>query len=101
MRILFSLFLICFLTIGVLAQQGATVSGQLTDNGKFLADTQVKIVKPESQIQIAVATTDANGNYQFENITDGNYFLVFTNSQSREIKQFAVVKDGKITTDFP
>ncbi len=101
MRILFSLFLICFLTIGVLAQQGATISGQLTDNGKILANTQVKIVEYKSQIQIAVATTDANGNYQFENTADGKYFLVFTNSQNQEIKQFAVVKDGRSTTDFP
>ncbi|MDQ3321697.1 MAG: TonB-dependent receptor [Acidobacteriota bacterium] len=100
MRILKSLFLICFLTIGISAQQGATISGQLTDNGKVSANTQVRIVKPESQIQIAVATTDADGNYQFENLADGNYFLVFTNLQNQEIRQFAVVKDGKITTDF-
>jgi len=101
MRILFSLFLICFLTIGILAQQGATISAQLTDNGKVLANTQVKLVKPESQTQVASATTDASGNYQFGDIGDGNYFLIFTNLQNQEIRQFAVIGDGKITIDFP
>jgi outer membrane receptor protein involved in Fe transport len=100
MKILFSLFLICFLTIGILAQQNATISGQLTDNGKVLAKTQVKIVKPESQTQVAVAITDANGNYQIENVADGNYFLIFTNPQGAEVRQFIVVKDRKVTDDF-
>jgi outer membrane receptor protein involved in Fe transport len=101
MKILFSLFLICFLTIGILAQQDPTISGQLNDNGKVLANTQVKIIKPESQTQVAAAKTDAGGNYQIESLADGDYFLIFTNPQGAEIRQFIVVRDGKVTTDFP
>ncbi|MBA2620866.1 MAG: TonB-dependent receptor, partial [Acidobacteria bacterium] len=100
MKVLFSLYLICFLTIGILAQTNATISGQLTDDGKALANTQIRIIKPESQTQIAVAVTDASGNYQIANLSDGNYVLIFAGSQGMEARQFIVVRDGKITTDF-
>lgn len=100
MRILKSLFLICLLTIGISAQDGATITGQLTDRGNVLANTEVKVIKAESQTQIATAATNADGNYQIENIADGDYVLIFANAQRVEVRQFIVVKDGKVTTDF-
>jgi len=92
--------LICLLTIGISAQDGATITGQLTDRGNVLANTEVKVIKAESQTQIATAATNADGNYQIENIADGDYVLIFANAQRVEVRQFIVVKDGKVTTDF-
>ncbi len=92
--------MICLLTIGISAQDGATITGQLTDRGNVLANTEVKVIKAESQTQIATAATNADGNYQIENIADGDYVLIFANAQRVEVRQFIVVKDGKVTTDF-
>ncbi len=69
MRIIKILSLICFLTIGILAQTNADVSGQLTDAGKIVANTLVKLVSKTREFTTA---TDEQGNYRFENIADGD-----------------------------
>lgn len=74
MKILISIFLICFLIISVSAQQGTAVSGRLTFNGRVISNTQIKLV---SQTQEFDATTDSNGNYRFENVPNGTYLLTF------------------------
>lgn len=74
MKILSSLFLICFLTISILAQQTVTVSGQLIFNNKIVPNAQVKLVSKTQEFE---TTTDANGNYRFANVADGNYLLIF------------------------
>ncbi|MDQ6789018.1 MAG: TonB-dependent receptor [Acidobacteriota bacterium] len=102
MRILFSLFLICFLTIGVLAQQkGATILGQLTDDGKVLANTQVKLVPNNAlaQGETYATTTDGEGNYKFENVADGSYQIAFTSSTNKQVLQKVYyIKKGKDVT---
>lgn len=79
MKVIEILSLICFLTFGILAQQTATVSGQLTDAGKIVANQNIKLV---SATETYETTTDANGNYQFADIADGNYLLVYNNKQA-------------------
>ena len=80
MKILKVLSIICFLTIGILAQQAATVSGTLTDSGKIAANQNIKLISAAETFE---TTTDANGNYRFETVADGNYLLVYNNKQAR------------------
>ena len=80
MRIIKILSLICFLTFGISAQQTATISGQLTDEGRKVANQTIKLV---SATETFDTITDASGSYQFANIADGNYLLVYNNKQAR------------------
>jgi outer membrane receptor for monomeric catechols len=79
MRIIKILSLICFLTIGILGQQSATVSGRLTNDGRTVSNQNVKLVSATETFE---TTTDANGNYRFENVANGNYLLVYNNRQA-------------------
>ncbi len=84
MRIIKILSLICILTIGILAQQSVTVSGQLT-----VANQKIKLVSADKTFE---TITDTNGNYQFANIAGGNYLLVYNNKQA-SVK----VADGQVS----
>ena len=79
MRIIKILSLICFLTIGILGQTTATVAGKLTDEGATIANQTIKLVSATENFE---TTTDASGNYQFANIADGNYLLVYGGKQA-------------------
>ncbi len=79
MKIIKVLSLICFLTIGILAQEGATVSGQLNDNGQIAANQKISLISANETLE---ATTDANGKYQFEAVADGIYLLIYNNKQA-------------------
>ena len=76
MKIIKILSLICFLTIGIRAQTGATVSGRLTEGETAVKTT---VVLQKKGIEIARAQTDENGYYKFENLPDGEYTLVVLN----------------------
>ena len=69
MRIIKILSLICFLTIGIWAQQTATVSGKLTEQGRTVANQRIRLV---SSTETYETTTDASGNYRFENVPEDN-----------------------------
>ncbi|MDQ3712833.1 MAG: TonB-dependent receptor, partial [Acidobacteriota bacterium] len=79
MKVIKILSLICILTFGILAQQTATVSGQLIDDGRKIVNQTIKLVSATETFE---TTTDASGNYQFANIADGNYLLVYNNKQA-------------------
>jgi len=79
MKVIKILSLICFLTFGISAQQTATVSGQLTDEGRKIVNQTIRLVSATETFE---TTTDASGNYQFANIADGNYLLVYNNKQA-------------------
>ncbi|MGC2238147.1 MAG: TonB-dependent receptor [Pyrinomonadaceae bacterium] len=89
MKIIKVLSLICFLWVGILAQQSATVTGQLNDAGKIIVNEKVKLV---SQTESFETTTDANGNYRFENVANGNYLLVYNDKQA-SVK----IENGKVS----
>jgi len=74
MKIIKVLSLVCFLTIGILAQTNTAVSGQLTDDGEIVANMPIRLV---SKTREFTATTDEQGNYRFENIADGDYLLIY------------------------
>ena len=74
MRVLGSLFLVGILVLSVFGQQSATVVGKLIEDGKPVAQKRVVLF---TQTQTFEATTDQEGNYEFENVSDGNYLLKF------------------------
>ena len=67
MRIIKVLGLICFLTIGILAQTGANVSGQLIVESKVYSNIEIKLVPRYkfAQDKTYTAKTDNEGNYSF------------------------------------
>ncbi len=79
MKIIKILSLICFLTIGILAQTATTVSGKLIDEGKAVANQPIKLVSATETFE---TTTDADGNYQFANVADANYLLIYNGKQA-------------------
>jgi len=88
MRIIKILSLSCFLWVGVSAQTNAIVSGQLTNDGKIVANTQIRLV---SKTREFTAATDEKGNYRFENIADGDYLLIYGEKRA-QVK----IEDGNI-----
>jgi len=78
MKILFSLFLIYFLTIGVLAQDVSTLQGRITNYGQGLKDTEILLYQPSKADRVFSTRTDNDGNYRFENIPNGTYILKVT-----------------------
>ncbi|MCU1288811.1 MAG: Outer rane receptor for ferrienterochelin and colicin [Acidobacteria bacterium] len=79
MKIIKALSLIYILTIAVIAQQNATVSGTLIDEGQIVANQKIRLVTQNETFETA---TDQNGNYRFENIANGTYLLVYNNKQA-------------------
>ncbi|CAA9395639.1 MAG: Outer membrane vitamin B12 receptor BtuB [uncultured Pyrinomonadaceae bacterium] len=102
MRIIKVLSLICFLTIGILAQTSAIVSGTLYEQktaGKVLSNLEVKLISATEPTRWFLTITDSNGNYLFVNVPDGIYSLVYPNSLGEEEKKIIVVKNGETVSE--
>ncbi len=97
MKIIKILSLICFFTIGISAQQSAAFSGQLTDDGKIVANTPIKLVSQQNNKAEITTKTDNNGNYIFENVPDGEYRLVYFDAGGSELSRPARVANGSFT----
>lgn len=89
MKFIKILSLICFLTIAISAQQSVSVSGTLTDDGRTITNQRIRLV---SQTESFETTTDANGNYNFANVADGSYLLVYNGKQAS-----VTVKNGQVS----
>lgn len=72
MKIVKILSLICFLTICVLAQTGATISGRITVRGN---PVEAAVILRKDGSEIRRTKTDADGNYKFSNLSNGKYSL--------------------------
>ncbi|MEO6589772.1 MAG: TonB-dependent receptor [Pyrinomonadaceae bacterium] len=70
MRIIKILSLICFSTIGILAQTGATVKGTVTQDGSTKINTQVLLFNDSQRYE---TFTNDEGFYKFENVPLGRY----------------------------
>ncbi|HEY0429654.1 MAG TPA: TonB-dependent receptor [Pyrinomonadaceae bacterium] len=87
MKIIKVLSLICFLWIGVLAQNSARIEGKVIQNSEpipgFLnanskesvQNKTVSLVSKSNNKTVAETKTDDDGNFIFENVADGDYFI--------------------------
>ncbi len=89
MKVLAVFSFILLLSVGILAQQTATVSGSLKGAGRVFEYQTVKLVANGILFE---TKTDADGNYKFENVADGRYLLVYADR-----KASVEVKSGQVT----
>ena len=87
MRIIKVLSLICFLTIGILAQTSATISGKILSKNKSVPNIPLKLVSFDTGAKDRETTTDDDGNFRFANVPDGNYKLVWKNINGVEVTE--------------
>ncbi len=100
MKIIKILSLICFLTIGISAQTGATVAGVVRgkpfrDGMKITVFLTLKNDRTKSFEKVA----DNNGNFRFENIPSGEY-SIFAGAEISDVilqdEQEIVLVDGQV-----
>jgi iron complex outermembrane receptor protein len=101
MRIIKVLSLICFLTIGVFAKHGATISGRVSEDNNPVKTT---VVLQKNGYEIRRTRTDENGYYKFESVLDGRYTLVVLNLNAiyigNEPKEISITNNQSVTIDF-
>ena len=73
MKIIKILSLICFLTIGIFAQTGATISGVVTDSEKRITNHQIELVAEDGNV--LTTKTDSKGKFLFQNVKVGKYIV--------------------------
>ncbi len=73
MNIIKILSLICFLTISIWAQTGATLTGTIYLDGKPVSDAVVELRPSKDPTQIIKTRTDTNGVYRFDNLPAETY----------------------------
>ena len=88
--------MICFFTISISAQTGATVSGVITDSGEKVSDFEIYLTAEDGTV--STAKTNSKGKFVFTNVKDGNYTL---NSQIRcqQLKKDIVILNGKNSSE--
>ncbi|HYP50993.1 MAG TPA: TonB-dependent receptor, partial [Pyrinomonadaceae bacterium] len=94
MKIVRILSLICFLTTGILAQNGYIgIDGKVTDaQGKPISDAEVTITSETDKDFRKTTRTDAGGNYRVSITPPGIYILTASYSAGGEVKTSASVK---------
>lgn len=75
----FSVILYALISFSSFAQSTSGISGMVASaEGKALAQVSVSLLKANDSSLVKLAITDKEGNYQFENISHGNYLLSFS-----------------------
>ena len=75
MRIIKILSFICFLTISILAQTGATISGKLVLGSETIKDASVSLISQTQSGVKFIGETDDDGKYKIENVPAGKYIF--------------------------
>ncbi len=75
----FGLVFLSLFLFGAVSAQTSTVTGELIEGGKVIADQTIRLVSATRSFE---AKTDAFGRYSFVNIPDGRYLLVYNNKQA-------------------
>ena len=94
--------LLCFFAVAIWAQKTATVSGQLKDGGRVIANQTVKSVSATETFE---AKTDCERKlHSFANIADGRYLLVYDNKQASVERQgraaLSIAELAEVVTDL-
>jgi iron complex outermembrane receptor protein len=92
-RLFLSFILTLIFAVGVSAQTGAMVSGQLTEADEIFANNQVRLV---SKTQEFTTITDESGNYRFENVSDGIYLLIYNDTKSQVKVENGIVTMSRV-----
>lgn len=76
----FSLLAAVTISMSVNAQTGGKISGSIKDGGnqKIIDAATVSLLKAADSSLVKAATTDASGNFSFENVKDGRYLVLAT-----------------------
>ena len=78
MRISIPALFFCILLVktnDLFAQQGITVSGNITAGGKAVEAASLSLLRTKDSSVIKLEISDKQGNFEFNNIKAGNYFL--------------------------
>ena len=78
MKTLLRLFLFCFAFTAannIYAQQAATISGSISAEGKGIQSASLSLFKTKDSSLVKLEISDKQGNFEFDNIKSGNYFL--------------------------
>jgi uncharacterized protein (DUF2141 family) len=79
MRQIFTLLAGLMISISSLAQTKGAVSGKITDQqNKAMQSATVSLLKGKDSSVVKFTVTDKAGNFQFENITPGQYLVSIT-----------------------
>jgi len=62
-------------TNDLFAQQGITVAGNITAAGKAVEAASLSLLKTKDSSVVKLEISDKQGNFEFNNIKAGNYFL--------------------------
>jgi len=73
MRIIKVFAVICFLTIGIFAQQGATLTGNVRQDKNPAGNAIVALTLRRDKAVTFTTTADENGNYRFDSVPPGMY----------------------------
>ena len=75
LHLLSTLFFVFIITTSVKAQQNANVSGKVTASGKPVEAASVSMLKTEDSALVKIEVSDKQGNFEFDNVKPGKYFL--------------------------
>jgi iron complex outermembrane receptor protein len=100
MRFIRILSLICFLTAGIFAQSGGTISGIVSDLQTPVINA--KVVLTAANDQTRETQTDAKGFYVFENVAAGKYRVSVLQASNNALisKEIEIGKNQTLTVDL-
>ena len=75
MKVLAVFCFVCLLALGVFAQQGSTLTGNITSCDKPETGSFVQLTSVPDQRKNLTVETDENGGYRFEKVSAGKYFV--------------------------
>jgi iron complex outermembrane receptor protein len=84
MKVIKVLSLICFLTIGILAQESTYLKGKVTDENRAIDSATVTLVSEKDKKIKYTTSTNADGEYNFSGVPAGKYFLSASNTRENK-----------------
>jgi outer membrane receptor protein involved in Fe transport len=74
-HLLTTLFFLFIISVSAQAQQAATISGKITASEKPVEAASLSLLKTKDSSLVKIEVSDKQGNFEFDNIKAGSYFL--------------------------